>query len=484
MIAVEDNRIDAIYARQSKFKEESLSIDTQIECAKRYASKDAKIYIDRVSGKDIVHRDNFVLLLNDIKMNKIKRVIIYKLDRFSRSFLDFVNTWEMLNKYNVKFFSTYEQFDTDTPFGETMLRICASFAEMERKQLISRLVDNSRRRVELGGWVGQVPFGMSIENIVLPMGRVQSLFPNENMHLVDEICETYAYTATSINGIRRSLNAKGIPAPNNGPWNGKTIRGILRSLAYVATDADIYRYLKSNNIQVDSPVEDFCGNGAMILGEKKKNVHVKVGVWKGVISSEVWIRNQERMKNTRKGKYAGYSKICWLTGLLICGYCERAVNVRAKKCYLYCKGHDYDICSHKFELRGGDIEKTVIKELKERIKHCATQEKNMPSQEEMELKIEIAKLDDKIDNLIKTISSGEASALTIQYINKEIESADQKKDDLYVQCQKLQQIQNKKKEMEKIIVDDLNFDEKRSLAFAYIKKITVYEENIKIEWNV
>ena len=80
----------AIYARQSVDRADSISIESQIEfCTYEARGEECRVYIDRgFSGKD-TNRPNFRVLMEDIKSGRIDRVIVYKLDRISRSILDF-----------------------------------------------------------------------------------------------------------------------------------------------------------------------------------------------------------------------------------------------------------------------------------------------------------------------------------------------------------------------------------------------------------
>ena len=106
----------AIYARQSIDKKDSISIDTQIDFCKRFvcAEQEYRIYTDKGwSGKNI-ERPEFQRLLSDIKRGTITKLIVYKLDRISRSLHDFSNLMELFRQYNVEFASTVETFDTST----------------------------------------------------------------------------------------------------------------------------------------------------------------------------------------------------------------------------------------------------------------------------------------------------------------------------------------------------------------------------------
>jgi len=105
-----------IYARQSIEKKDSVSIEAQIEkCMAYCAGSDYRVYKDLgYSGKNI-NRPQFTQLLEDIKSGLINKVIAYRLDRISRSIADFSQLLLMFEKYNVKFVSATENFDTDTP---------------------------------------------------------------------------------------------------------------------------------------------------------------------------------------------------------------------------------------------------------------------------------------------------------------------------------------------------------------------------------
>ena len=90
-----NNRIDAIYARQSVDKKDSISIESQIEfCKYELKGGNCKEYTDKgYSGKN-TDRPKFQELVRDIKRGLIAKVVVYKLDRISRSILDFANMME------------------------------------------------------------------------------------------------------------------------------------------------------------------------------------------------------------------------------------------------------------------------------------------------------------------------------------------------------------------------------------------------------
>ena len=131
-----NNRIDAIYARQSVDKKDSISIESQIEfCKYELKGGNCKEYKDKgYSGKN-TERPQFQQLMQDIESGLVRKVVVYKLDRISRSILDFANMMELFQQYNVEFVSSTEKFDTSTPMGRAMLNICIVFAQLERETI-------------------------------------------------------------------------------------------------------------------------------------------------------------------------------------------------------------------------------------------------------------------------------------------------------------------------------------------------------------
>ena len=234
----------AIYARQSVDKKDSISIESQIEfCKKEFEEGQAyKTYIDKgFSGKD-TNRPAFENMMNDIRAGQIEKVIVYKLDRISRSTLDFANIINVFKKHDVEFISSTEKFDTSTPIGKAMLNIIMVFAELERETIQKRIKDNYYARGKKGFFLGgRVPFGFTkVETKV--DGKKTSMFePNpEQMPYLIEMYEMYANTNTSLGKISDYLNKKNVPAPDGGKWDSNKVSRILHNPVYVRADADVY----------------------------------------------------------------------------------------------------------------------------------------------------------------------------------------------------------------------------------------------------
>ena len=143
------------------------------------------------SGKN-TDRPKFQELVRDIKQGLIAKVIVYKLDRISRSILDFANMMELFQQYNVEFVSSTEKFDTSTPMGRAMLNICIVFAQLERETIQKRVTDayysRSQRGFKMGG---KAPYGFHTEPIKMDGINTKKLVVNPdeaaNIRLMFEI---------------------------------------------------------------------------------------------------------------------------------------------------------------------------------------------------------------------------------------------------------------------------------------------------------
>ncbi len=144
-----------IYARQSIDKKDSISIETQIEYAKREIyEEDFKVYQDKgYSGKN-TNRPAFEQMMLDLDNEDVTKIVVYRLDRISRSIVDFADFINTLEAKKVAFVSATEKFDTSAPMGRAMLYIIIVFAQLERETIAERVRDNYYARVKKGAWGG------------------------------------------------------------------------------------------------------------------------------------------------------------------------------------------------------------------------------------------------------------------------------------------------------------------------------------------
>lgn len=104
-------------------------------------------------------------LFNDIEDGLVDVVVVYKIDRLSRSLLDFLNMVRLFDKCDVSFVSVTQQFNTSTPMGKLMINVLMSFAEYEREVTGERIRDKIAASKAKGMWMGGVvPLGYDVKN--------------------------------------------------------------------------------------------------------------------------------------------------------------------------------------------------------------------------------------------------------------------------------------------------------------------------------
>jgi site-specific DNA recombinase len=158
----------AIYTRKSS--EEGLdqsfnSLDAQRESAEAYITSQRHEgwvcspdrYDDGGFTGGNMDRPALARLLTDIAAGKIQAVVVYKVDRLSRSLLDFAKMMETFDKYNVSFVSVTQQFNTATSMGRLVLNVLLSFAQFEREIISERTRDKIAATRRKGKWTGGHP---------------------------------------------------------------------------------------------------------------------------------------------------------------------------------------------------------------------------------------------------------------------------------------------------------------------------------------
>lgn len=147
-------------------EKEGYSIEAQTEKLNAYAlAKDYKVfktYTDAAFSGAKLERPALNEMIEDIESNKIDVVIVYKLDRLSRSQKNTMYLIEdVFLKNNVDFISMQESFDTTTSFGRAMIGILSVFAQLERDNITERMSMGKLERVKRGYYMGggNVPFG-------------------------------------------------------------------------------------------------------------------------------------------------------------------------------------------------------------------------------------------------------------------------------------------------------------------------------------
>lgn len=192
----------AIYIRVSTDaqSEEGYSIDAQKEQLTAYCVsrniKNYDYYIDGGWSGSNIERPEMERLIADVKDDKISHVIIYKLDRLSRSQKDTLYLVEdLFMPHSVDFISLTENLDTSTPTGRAMIGIIAAFAQLERENIRTRTRMGMLERVKDGYWMGggRIPFGYDYDK------EQGVLVPNKDAEKVRRIYDLYIQGYSSQN---------------------------------------------------------------------------------------------------------------------------------------------------------------------------------------------------------------------------------------------------------------------------------------------
>ena len=142
-------------------------------------------------------------LIDDIQAGRIDLIVVYKIDRLSRSLADFIRLIETLDQYGVGFVSVTQTFDTSDSMGRLVLNILLTFAQFERELASDRVRDKKAALMRRGMFVGGTPpFGY-----VLGKRGVLEL-DKERAKVVQEIFERFPRTTAQ--GLARDLSARGV----------------------------------------------------------------------------------------------------------------------------------------------------------------------------------------------------------------------------------------------------------------------------------
>src|SRR3954451_499766 len=176
----------AIYTRKSteeRLEQTFNSLDAQRDACEAYAaSQRAEGWVLALDHYDdggfsggTLERPALRRLLNDIEAGRIDVVVVYKIDRLSRSLTDFVKLVELFEKHGVTFVSVTQSFNTTTSMGRLTLHILLSFAQFERESIGDRIRDKFTASRARGIWMGgNVPLGYDVRDRKLVVNEVEA----------------------------------------------------------------------------------------------------------------------------------------------------------------------------------------------------------------------------------------------------------------------------------------------------------------------
>jgi len=175
----------AIYTRKSSeegLEQDFNSLDAQREACEAYIKSQksegwvalSEPYNDGGFSGGNLERPALKKLMDDIKAGKINIVVVYKIDRLTRSLMDFAKLVEVFDQCGVTFVSVTQSFNTTTSMGRLTLNVLLSFAQFEREVTSERIRDKIAASKKKGMWMGaSPPIGYRIENRQLAINPVE-----------------------------------------------------------------------------------------------------------------------------------------------------------------------------------------------------------------------------------------------------------------------------------------------------------------------
>lgn len=254
----------AIYTRKSSeegLEQDFNSLDAQREACEAYIKSQKhegwelieKQYNDGGFSGGTMNRPAFQDLLQDVENGKVDIVVVYKVDRLTRSLMDFSKIVDIFDKHETSFVSITQQFNTTTSMGRLTLNILLSFAQFEREVTGERIRDRFAASKKKGMWINGMP----------PMGYVKKDGKLEIEHS-----------------------------------EAKIVKLIFDKYLEIGNVPDLVKYLKENNINTRSGKNFYKGHLYRILQNKtyigkivhKKNIYE--GLQKPIIDLDIFEKTQ------------------------------------------------------------------------------------------------------------------------------------------------------------------------------------------------
>lgn len=283
----------AIYTRKSTedgLDQEYNSLDAQREAAEAYIKSQQhegwvlipQQYDDGGFSGGTMDRPALKNLMNDIERGKVDMVVVYKVDRLSRSLHDFAKMVELFDQKGVSFVSVTQQFNTSSSMGRLTLNVLLSFAQFEREVTAERIRDKFAASKMKGMWMGgKVPLGYDVIERKLIVNLAQA------EHVL-EIFDGYLRLKSAAK-LLPYLEAKGIRQK-------KTHKGLTISTCPLTENA-LYTILKH-------PV---------YMGKIHHQGKLYDGQHEAIIDKEVWDAVQESIKSQARSKDGRFNPV----GLLL-----------------------------------------------------------------------------------------------------------------------------------------------------------------------
>ena len=453
----------ALYVRVSTAEQakEGYSIDEQIERLSAYCKAMnwtvLRTYVDAGCSGGNTDRPELQNLIRDIKAGLIRRVVVYKLDRLSRSQKDTLELIEDVFLANgCDFVSLSENFDTGTPFGRAMIGILAVFAQLEREQIKERMnlgrTGRAKKGLYHGGGLPPVGYDYTDgELIINPFDAMQ----------VREIYEMFL-TGMPIRRICDNLEKRGL-RHTHGKWIEATIRKVLSNDVYIG------------RVRFD--------------GQSYQGTHDPI------IDEETFHKAQRLLSDTKQSKASSQSSL--LGGLLWCRQCGARYGVSCHTwhgktykyyaCYSRSKAHRQMVrdpaCQNK-TYKMEDLDNIILSEIR-KLSLEEIPESEQDTSRQAIIADQISKLESQKQRLMSLYSLGEFSVEELQAlvtpINEQREKLQKEalSEDKTITAVEAQEAISSLED----ILSRGNHDEARMVITALVDRIEIDGDDILIHWK-
>jgi site-specific DNA recombinase len=344
----------AIYTRKSTeegLEQEFNTLDAQRESGEAYIKSQAhegwvcapERYDDGGFTGGNMDRPALKRLMADIEAGKIQCVVVYKVDRLSRSLLDFARMMEVFDKQKVSFVSVTQQFNTASSMGRLVLNVLLSFAQFEREMISERTRDKIAAARRKGKWVGGMPLlGFDVEHSRLVVNEGEAERVREIFGLYSE---TQSTTKTA-----RELNNRDWRTKTWTTRKGRTIGG------HLWTKNRLWQLLTN----------------PAYIGKVRYKDEVHAGEHQGIVDEELFLKVQASLRRGQEGGKNRNRHNALLRGLLRCSCCDAPMHhvytQKGAKRYRYyvcarAQRDGWDSCPAP-SLAAGEIEAFVVEQLK------------------------------------------------------------------------------------------------------------------------
>ena len=358
---VPESRLDvrcAIYTRKST--DENLdsgfnSLDAQREAGENYIRSQQhegwvalpERYDDGAYSGATLERPALQALMKDVRCGRVDTIVVYKIDRLSRSLMDFSRLVEELEEHNVSLVSVTQQFNTTTSMGRLTMNILLSFAQFEREVIAERIRDKIAAEKRRGRWVGGVPpLGYDVDRV-----HRRLVVNTDEAGLARYIFRRFVQLRSALT-LSRELNGKGYTTKVRTTLKGKVCAGRPWD------KGNLYRLL----------------NNPALIGLIRHKDKTYPGEHEAIIDKALWDEVQASLAEapSTRGNGTRSKTHALLRGLLRCGHCGTALGItysqKGGKSYRYylcgrAGKSGYDVCPVKI-IPAGDVEQAVLIQLR------------------------------------------------------------------------------------------------------------------------